>query len=124
MLSAMGLGVTVWGALRRLLGFKGETPAMDALRTTQTLAQTFSFYTTPSYRFHNNQLMDLTRRFSAADKANFPVDARLIDWPDYLCRVHMAGLNQYALRRRRVAPVVEAAPEAVLPETAIQSRAI
>lgn len=124
MLSAMGIGLTVWGALRRLVGIKGESPAMDAFRTTETLARTFSFYTTPSYRFHNTQLMELTQRFESSDKACFPVDARLIDWPDYLCRVHMAGLNQYALRRRRVTPVVEVAPEAGLPDAAIQSRAV
>jgi hypothetical protein len=32
------------------------------------------------------------------------VDARLIDWEDYLCRVHLAGLNRYALRRRDAVP--------------------
>jgi fatty acyl-CoA reductase len=114
----------VWGALRRLIGIKGESPAMDALRTTQTLARTFSFYTTPSYRFHNSSLMQLAQRFESTDKAGFPVDARLIDWPDYLCHMHMAGLNQFALRRRRVAPVVEVAPDASLPDAAIQSRAV
>lgn len=124
MLSAMGVGVTLLSALRRMVGAKGETPAMDAFRTTETLARTFSFYTTPSYRFHSSQLMNLTQRFDSADQACFPVDARLIDWPDYLCRVHMAGLNQYALRRRRVTPAVEVAPEAILPDTAIQSRAV
>ena len=123
-LSIMGIGLTVWGTLRRLVGIKGESMAMDALRTTQTLAQTFSFYTAPSYRFHNTRLMELSQRFDSADKASFPVDARRIDWRDYLCRVHMAGLNQYALRRRRVTPVVEVAPEAILPETAVQSRAV
>ncbi len=124
MLSIMGVGITVWSALRRLIGINGETPAMDAFRTTETLARTFSFYTSPSYRFHNSQLMQLTQRFESTDKACFPVDARLIDWPDYLCRVHMAGLNQFALRRRRIAPVVEVAPDASLPDAAIQSRAV
>ena len=96
---------------------------MDALRTTETLARTFSFYTTPSYRFHNEKLMGLTERFESSDNANFPVDARLIDWPDYLCRVHMAGLNQYALRRRRV-PAATAAPETLSADVAIPSRAV
>lgn len=55
---------------------------MDALRTTESLARTFSFYTTPSYRFHNEKLMDLTARFGASDNARFPVDA-----PDQLARL-------------------------------------
>lgn len=123
MLSTLSVGATVWGALRRMVGLKGETAAMDALRTTETLARTFSFYTTPSYRFHNEKLMGLTERFESSDNANFPVDARLIDWPDYLCRVHMAGLNQYALRRRRV-PAAKVAPEALSADVAIPSRAV
>ncbi|MBK9345187.1 MAG: SDR family oxidoreductase [Burkholderiales bacterium] len=125
MLSAMGIGVTVWGALRRLIGIKGESPAMDALRTTQTLAQTFSFYTTPSYRFHNSSLMQLAQRFDSTDKAGFSVDARLIDWPEYLCHIHMAGLNQFAMRKRRAAPAAAAPAEMTLGgEAAIQSRAV
>lgn len=102
-LSAKGFVVTSGSALRRLLGIKGETSAMDALRTTQTLAQTFSFYTTPSYRFHNANLMQLAQRFDLSDKTWFPVDVGLINWPEYLCRIHIAGLNKFALRKRREA---------------------
>lgn len=121
-LSTLCAAANVWGMLRRMVGLKGETAAMDALRTTETLARTFSFYTSPSYRFHNEKLMDLTQRFSTNDNACFPVDARLIDWPDYLCRIHMAGLNQYALRRRRI-PAVKVAPESMPVDGAIESPA-
>ncbi|WP_229506314.1 wax ester/triacylglycerol synthase family O-acyltransferase [Massilia sp. BJB1822] len=99
MLRAMAAGLALRSGLRQLLGL-GESPALEALRTTQTLAQTFSFYTAPQYRFHNDGLLALAQRFSAQDGLDFPVDPRLIDWRDYLCRIHMGGLNRYALRAR------------------------
>lgn len=88
-----------WNGLRRLTG-SGDAPALDALRTTHTLALTFSFYTRPRYRFQSHGLLALAQRFSETDRRLFPVDASVIDWEDYLCRVHMTGLNRYALRRR------------------------
>ena len=48
--------------------------------------------------------MRLTARCGEEAGRLYPVDARLIDWEDYLCRVHMAGLNRYALRRRDAVP--------------------
>lgn len=99
-LGAARVGATALSMVRRLFGATGESKAMEKLRTTQTLAITFSFYTQPSYRFHNTKLLALAQRFSDGDGALFPVDARLIDWEDYLCRIHMAGLNRYALRPR------------------------
>jgi hypothetical protein len=36
------------------------------------------------------------------DKGLFPVDARLIDWELYLRKIHLAGLNRYALKERKV----------------------
>lgn len=104
-LGAVRTGVNAWGFARRLMGVASESKSMEKLRTTQTLAITFSFYTQPSYRFHGTKLLALAQRFSAADGALFPVDARLVNWPDYLCRVHMAGLNRYALRRKDAKPV-------------------
>ena len=121
-LSTLCAAANVWGMLRRMVGLKGESAAMDALRTTESLARTFSFYTTPSYRFHNEKLMGLTERFAACDNASFPVDARQINWPDYLCRIHMAGLNQYALRRRRI-PAATTASESLPVDAAIESPA-
>jgi hypothetical protein len=111
MLRAMRLAAGGWNGMRKLLG-AGESPRMEALRTTQLLAQTFSFYTAPRYVFHNDQLMALASRFERADRRRYPVDAAAIDWQDYLCRIHMAGLNRYALRPRRAEPAekVAAAP--------------
>jgi nucleoside-diphosphate-sugar epimerase len=117
-MAAMHAGVSLWSGARRLLGRQGESRSLEKLRTTQTLAVTFSFYTLPRYRFHNTRLLALAERFSPEEKALFPVDARLISWPDYLCRVHMAGLNRYALRGKGAAPAastVEATLDAALP---------
>lgn len=105
MMAALALGAGLWGGLRRLAGAAGETRAMEKLRTTRLLAVTFSFYAQPRYRFHNNGLLALAERFGDEARDVFPVDARLIDWEDYLCRVHMAGLNRYALKRKDAAPV-------------------
>jgi alcohol-forming fatty acyl-CoA reductase len=99
LLGTLRCAAVAWNRLRRLTG-SGDAPAMEALRTTHTLALTFSFYTRPRYRFQNSGLMALANRFSETDRRLFPVDACLIQWEDYLCRVHMAGLNRYALRRR------------------------
>jgi len=119
MLGAMRVGASAWSTLRRLFGAAAESRSMEALRTTQTLALTFSFYTQPRYRFFNTGLMALAQRFDQKEAALFPVDARLIDWQDYLCRIHMAGLNRYALRRREAKSVERTvdAPVAV-PEVA------
>jgi nucleoside-diphosphate-sugar epimerase len=110
-MAGVALGALAWSALRRLAGQPGETPAMEKLRTTRLLAITFSFYAQPRYRFHNSALQALAGRFGKAEQAAYPVDPRLIDWEDYLCRVHMAGLNRYALKRkeaRATQPAVQA----------------
>ena len=113
-MGAMRAAVTAWTGLRRLCGAAGETKAMEKMRTTQTLAVTFSFYTQPRYRFHNKNLLSLVKRFRTHDKVLFPVDAKLINWTDYLCRIHMTGLNRYALRRKDAKAV--AAPASVVAE--------
>ncbi|HYD63240.1 MAG TPA: fatty acyl-CoA reductase [Noviherbaspirillum sp.] len=105
MMGTMRAGVNAWTGIRRAFGAAGETRAMEKMRTTQTLAITFSFYTQPRYRFHNKNLISLTRRFRSQDKILFPVDAKLINWPEYLCRIHMAGLNRYALKKKDAKPV-------------------
>jgi nucleoside-diphosphate-sugar epimerase len=111
-LGAFGFGATVWNGLRRLAGAPGATRALEKLRTTRTLALTFAFYAHPRYRFHNAGLLALAARFGEEGCRLYPVDARLIDWEDYLCRVHMAGLNRYALRRRDAVPDEPAAVRA------------
>jgi fatty acyl-CoA reductase len=53
----------------------------------------------------------------------YPVDAGLIDWEDYLCRVHMAGLNRYALKRKEArAAQPPARPPAAARAAAARSR--
>ncbi|HJV87530.1 MAG TPA: fatty acyl-CoA reductase [Noviherbaspirillum sp.] len=116
-MSAMQAGLKLWTGARRVLGMAGESRAMEKLRTTQTLAVTFSFYTQPRYRFHHTRLLALAQRFASEERAMFPVDPGLINWPEYFCRSHMAGLNRYALRGKGTPQVVAATSEveAVLP---------
>jgi hypothetical protein len=111
MLRAMRIGATSWSAVRKLLG-AGESPKLEAVRTTQLLALTFSFYTAPRYVFRSDRLQALAQRFSSEDRARYSVDTAAIDWQDYLCRIHMAGLNRYALRPRtpKLVEEVSAAP--------------
>jgi nucleoside-diphosphate-sugar epimerase len=111
-LGAFAVGATVWNGLRRLAGAPGATRALEKLRTTRTLALTFAFYAHPRYRFHNAGLLALAARFGEEARGLYPVDARLVDWEDYLCRIHMAGLNRYALRRRDTVPAQAAAAAA------------
>jgi fatty acyl-CoA reductase len=102
MLRAMRLATGMWNGVRRLAG-AGDAPGLEALRTTRLLATTFSFYTAPRYIFHHQQLTALAQRFDSTERARYSVDTAAIDWQDYLCRVHMAGLNRYALRPRPAA---------------------
>jgi diacylglycerol O-acyltransferase len=101
MLRLQRLGVGASERLGRALGRAVDTAAGDAVRTTEKLALTFSFYTAPRYRFHDAQLQGLAQRFQDADGAKFSVDGGRIDWRDYLCNIHLAGLNRYALRPRK-----------------------
>jgi len=103
-LGAYACGAVAWHWLRRLAGAPGATRALERLRTTRLLALTFAFYAHPRYRFHNAGLLGLAARCGEAARRLYPVDARLVDWEDYLCRVHLAGLNRYALRRRDAVP--------------------
>jgi thioester reductase-like protein len=98
-LRAMSFGAAGWSGVRKLLG-AGESPKLEALRTTQLLALTFSFYTAPRYIFQSDRLQALAQRFSNEDQQRYNVDTAAIDWRDYLCRIHMTGLNRYALRPR------------------------
>jgi thioester reductase-like protein len=122
MLRAMRIGARAWSGVRRLLG-AGESPKLEALRTTQLLALTFSFYTAPRYVFHNTSLMALAQRFGSEDRARYMVDPSAIDWKEYLCRIHMAGLNRYALRPRSPKSVEAAAAAAPSPSTEARAKA-
>jgi fatty acyl-CoA reductase len=86
----------------KMLGQGYDLKAMSSLDTTLKLAQVFAFYTSPNYIFHNDRLVELSERMGAADRALFPVDSALIDWEHYLRKIHLAGLNRYALQERKL----------------------
>ena len=69
-----------------------------------TLSAIFSFYTEPNYIFHNNKLLDLAKRMGKKDQELFPVNSAAIDWEIYLRKIHMAGLNGYALNGHKQTP--------------------
>ncbi|OHY79982.1 fatty acyl-CoA reductase [Marinobacter sp. AC-23] len=84
-----------------MLGQGGELKILQNLDTTRSLATVFGFYTAPDYIFRNDDLLALASRMGEVDKALFPVDARQIDWAVYLRKIHLAGLNRYALKARK-----------------------
>ncbi|MBJ6138252.1 fatty acyl-CoA reductase [Marinobacter litoralis] len=88
------------GVLRRL-GSRSDLKWLRNLETTQSLATIFGFYTAPDYIFCNDQLLALAKRSGEVDQSLFPVDARAIDWELYLRKIHLAGLNRYALKPRK-----------------------
>ena len=114
MLRAMQLGSSLWSGVRGLLG-AAPSAALEKVRTTQTLAITFSFYTAPAYRFHNSRLMALSARFGMDDVLRYPVNTGIIDWKEYLGRIHMTGLNRYALRPRSAKGAAAVAAETAPP---------
>lgn len=92
------------GSVSRVCKLFGAADALkitDALNITHNLSVVFSFYTSPRYRFHSEKLVALAARMTEADREMFPVDAQIIDWQDYVCQIHVPGLNKYALRDRR-----------------------
>ena len=62
------------------------------------LYKTFVPYGFPNYIFHNNLLLSLSMSFSTADKLKYPIDAKLINWQEYIREVHLLGLNYYVLK--------------------------
>lgn len=86
----------------KLLGHTRELKMLRNLDTTRSLATIFGFYTAPDYVFRNDELMALSARMGSVDQALFPVDARQIDWSMYLRKIHLAGLNRYALKERKL----------------------
>lgn len=82
----------------RWLGMSGRLAAADALQTTRELATTFSFYTAPHYVFESRALMELAASFEAGHRQRFEVDARCYAWPHYIAKVHLPGLERFAVR--------------------------
>ncbi|MDO6441059.1 fatty acyl-CoA reductase [Marinobacter sp. 2_MG-2023] len=104
--SGARLPLGVAQSVMRRLGVLAKERDLKTLRnldTTRSLATIFGFYTAPDYIFHNDDLLALASRMGEADKALFPVDARQIDWEVYLRKIHLAGLNRFALKPRRKA---------------------
>jgi fatty acyl-CoA reductase len=99
--------------LARWLGARENLALYDALETTRQLAVTFSFYTAPHCVFDNRSLLEMAGEFDPADQARFEVDARCFDWHTYVTRVHLPGLERFALKDRELrsldAPVEAAA---------------
>lgn len=86
----------------RLTGRDRELKMLRNLDTTRSLATIFGFYTAPDYIFRNDALLALASRMGELDHALFPIDARQIDWELYLRKIHMNGLNRYALSKRKL----------------------
>ncbi|MGO1461158.1 MAG: fatty acyl-CoA reductase [Marinobacter sp.] len=85
----------------RMLGKDRDFKILRNLDTTRSLATIFGFYTAPDYIFRNDDLLALSSRMGPVDEALFPVDARQIDWAVYLRKIHLAGLNRYALKAKK-----------------------
>lgn len=94
--------LSVTARVMRMLGQNGELKMLRNLDTSRSLATIFGFYTAPDYIFRNDELQALASRMGEQDQVLFPVDARRIDWSVYLRKIHLAGLNQYALKERKL----------------------
>ena len=101
MMSTVKFPIMGINKISKLFGGNAQGELLENLDTGMKLSTVFSFYTQPSYIFHNEKLMALHDRLSEADRALFPVDATLIDWEDYIRNVHIPGLNKYALKERK-----------------------
>lgn len=80
------------------MGRKPSGQALKNIETTMNLSSVFSFYTQPDYTFSNEKLCDMAESMGAAESSDFPVNAAQFDWAHYLPKVHIPGLNQYALQ--------------------------
>lgn len=101
-INGVRLPLSVTERALRLIGRGSDLRALRNIDTTRSLATIFGFYTAPDYIFHNAELIALSERLSEQDRTLFPVDARRIDWHTYLRKIHLAGLNKYALGERKL----------------------
>ncbi|MFW6178864.1 MAG: fatty acyl-CoA reductase [Desulfohalobiaceae bacterium] len=81
----------------KLLGRPVQGKALEHFRTTMKLADLFGFYSSPKYVFQNDRLLQLASQMKPQDRELFPVHPERIDWPCYIRRVHLPGLNNFAL---------------------------
>ena len=94
--------LSMLGRILKLVGNKRGLRVLDNFETASRLATIFGFYTSPNYIFHNDELLSLSSRMGEGDRQRFPVDARLVDWAHYVRKVHLGGLNRYALQERKL----------------------
>lgn len=104
------LPLSIAGKALRLAGQNRELKILKNLDTTRSLATIFGFYTAPDYIFRNDELIALASRVGELDRGLFPVDARQIDWQLYLRKIHLGGLNRYALNERKLYSLRAAQP--------------
>jgi fatty acyl-CoA reductase len=100
-------------ALVRWLGARRNLALYDSLETTRQLAVVFSFYTSPRCVFDNRKLLEMAAEFDFADRVRFEVDPLSFEWKHYVTRVHLPGLERFAMKDRNLpqeAPVTEPAP--------------
>lgn len=93
------LAVPMKGAevLLKAAGRAAGGRVLERFATTMKLADIFGLYSCPEHVFYNDRLMEASRRMEEKDRHLFPVDPRSIDWPHYIRKTHLAGLNRYAL---------------------------
>lgn len=102
LVSGARLPLSLASRVLKALGQDQELKLLKNLDTTQSLATIFGFYTAPDYVFQNDQLLALAERMGDLDSALFPVDSALVNWEVYLRKTHLAGLNKYALKERKL----------------------
>ncbi|EMP57245.1 fatty acyl-CoA reductase 1 [Marinobacter santoriniensis NKSG1] len=102
LVSGVRIPLSVTDRVLKMLGHSRELKILRNLDTTRSLATIFGFYTAPDYIFRNDGLIALSGRMGELDQMLFPVDARQVDWSTYLRKIHLAGLNRYALKERKL----------------------
>ncbi len=100
MMNTMKYPLMAVNKLGKLVGLNVQAKTLNNIETAMNLSTVFSFYSEPKYRFHNEQLIALSNRIDDGERSLFPVDARLIDWERYMRKIHIPGLNRYALKKR------------------------
>ena len=81
--------------------------ARDRVRRARSLSEMYAVYTEMDAVFDDTATRSLDLGRSAAERAEFPFDAGVIDWEDYLQRSHIPAVVDLArLRRRASRPVL------------------
>ncbi|UZE97151.1 fatty acyl-CoA reductase [Alkalimarinus alittae] len=101
MMNTIKLPLMMLNKVGKWFGQDIHVKTLDNVETAMNLSTVFSFYSEPKYRFHNPQLIALSQRINETERSIFPVDARLIDWARYIRKIHIPGLNRYALKERK-----------------------